>query len=135
MSRLSPTTVQRVKTAFSPLYTSGDLSATAHKDSNKLMVDSQGSSAAAGLVATTGGATQDVVKLQEALVTRESQLETQAGQLADLDAALRSLQVLYTSSPASACCSLLFLVASLFPRPSRAGVWQQTSSCFSNMLL
>lgn len=108
LSHLSPT-VQRVKNAFSPMTTaaSGDLSATTHKDNSNQAGRSHSSNGALGHVA----ATNDVGKLQEALRARESQLETQASQLADLAAALRSLQVLALRPTASHSAPFLLIRA------------------------
>lgn len=91
LSLLSPT-VERVQSTFSPMAMTG-------------------SNGAAGPVATNGVTAQDVGKLQEALLARESQLETQAGQMADLDTALRSLQVLFERSMALHVVSYLLLLS------------------------
>lgn len=106
LSHLSPT-VQRVKNAFSPMAAaaSGDLSATTHKDNSNQA--GRSSNGALGHVT----ATNDVGKLQEALRARESQLETQASQLADLDAALRSLQVLAPRPTVSHFAPFLLIIA------------------------
>jgi hypothetical protein len=92
MSRLAPA-VQKVKDVFSPVHKSSDVPTAGQEDDTSQLPDTQGTHTAAGAVPVSSCGAQEVAKLQEALAARESQLEAQAHQMADLDATLRSLQV------------------------------------------